>query len=107
MTLPLLLSEEIAGYGFALACDFLKENISPLFVKPDTHIKYIFKGLGLSNVDASDYQVFLDVVRFANSISQIPFAVDRLFWMIGSGKFPNAVLQVPRRREAFVQSICL
>jgi len=46
LALPLLLSEEIFGFGFALACDFLKENVSPQFIKPDTHINYIAQGLG-------------------------------------------------------------
>ncbi len=48
LALPLILKEEIFGYKFALACDFVKENISPLFVKPDIHIKAIFIGIGLS-----------------------------------------------------------
>lgn len=107
IALPLLLKEEIHGYGFALACDFLKENISPLFAKPDTHINFIFKGAGLSAETASDYQVFLDVIRFANSVQQTPFAVDRLYWMIGSGKIYRAGLKVSSDRESFVRSLCV
>ena len=46
--LALLLKNEIHGYGFALACDFLKENYSPEYAKPDTHIQVIFYSLHLS-----------------------------------------------------------
>lgn len=40
--LALLLDNVIYGYGFALACDFLKENCSQEYVKPDTHIIKLF-----------------------------------------------------------------
>jgi len=49
LALPLLLAEEIFGFGFALSCDFLKENVSPEFIKPDTHINYIAQELGITN----------------------------------------------------------
>lgn len=41
IALPLLLSEELSGFGFALSCDFKKENVSPKFIKPDVHIKNV------------------------------------------------------------------
>ena len=87
IALPLLLKEEIDGFGFALACDFLKENISPLFVKPDTHIRDIFIGIGKSENDASDFEIFRDVIAFSESIKKSPYEVDKLFWLIGSGNF--------------------
>jgi hypothetical protein len=45
--LPMLLSFEIDGLGFALACDFLKELGYINYGKPDTHIKDIFLELNL------------------------------------------------------------
>ena len=68
VALPLLLKEEIFGLGFALACDFLKENGYPKFVKPDVHIKAIFHGIGISKSD-SDYDVFKDVIRFSKDVN--------------------------------------
>ncbi len=103
--LPLVLGEEIFGYRFALACDLIKENISPEFAKPDVHIKAIFIGIGKSEKDASDYQVFRDVVEFAKSISQTPYAVDKLFWLIGSGKFYLSGIKVATNRQAFIDRI--
>jgi len=40
--LPMLLEKEIDGYGFALACDFLKESGYNMYCKPDVHLLDIF-----------------------------------------------------------------
>jgi hypothetical protein len=91
IALALLLEREISGYGFALACDFLKENYSPQYAKPDTHIKGIFKGLSLSVIKDTtkdeDIEIFRDVIKYSRSINELPYEVDRLFWLIGSGDF--------------------
>ena len=91
IALALLLESEINGYGFALACDFLKENCSHQYAKPDTHIKAIFKGLGLSSnkntTKNEDIEIFRSVIEYSRSINEIPYEVDRLFWLIGSGDF--------------------
>ena len=86
LAFPLILKEEIFGYGFALACDFTKENVSPEFIKPDTHIKDIFIGVGICEKNDSDYNIFRKVVNYCMKINESPYAVDRLFWLIGSGK---------------------
>ena len=57
LALPLLLSEEIFGFGFALACDFLKDNVSPEFLKPDTHINDIALGLGITT-STNNFHIF-------------------------------------------------
>lgn len=86
LAFPLILKEEIFGYKFALACDFTKENVSPKFIKPDTHIKDIFVGVGLCNENDNDFNVFRKVINYCTEIKEEPYAVDRLFWLIGSGK---------------------
>ena len=85
--LPMLLSQEIDGFGFALACDFLKELGFRTFAKPDVHVKAIVKGLGLSSETANDYAVFKAVVRIAANCGQTPYNVDKLLWLVGSGLF--------------------
>lgn len=102
LALPLLLQEEIFGYRFALACDFLKENIDPHFVKPDVHIKEIFTGLKLSEKGASDFQIFRDVILFSESISELPYAVDKLLWLIGSGNFYKANIRINPSKPHFI-----
>jgi len=104
VALPLLLSEEIHGYGFALACDSLKENGYPEFVKPDVHIKYLFRELGLSS-GKSSFQVFRDVIKFSKSIDKMPYEVDKLFWLVGSGSFYLEDIKINTNKKQFVKQI--
>jgi hypothetical protein len=53
LALPLLLSVEISGIGFPLACDILKELGYHEFGKPDVHLKDIFKALHIINPNRS------------------------------------------------------
>lgn len=109
VALPLLLDREIEGMGFALACDFLKENGYPEFIKPDIHIKKIFNGIGLSDSN-DDYEVFKDVIRFSQTIGELPFKVDKMFWLVGSGNFydaedKNLKKRDTTRRDRFIENI--
>ncbi len=85
--LPMLLSQEVDGFGFALACDFLKELGYENFSKPDVHVKEIFEGIGLCPHGSSDYEVFKAVARVARNASVTPYNVDKLFWLVGSWYF--------------------
>jgi len=57
LALPLLLSEEIYGFGFALACDFLKSNGYKEFVSQTRNIKELTKAFGITTA-ITDYEVF-------------------------------------------------
>jgi hypothetical protein len=86
-SLPMLLSHEIEGFGFALSCDFLKELGYVNFPKPDVHLRDIFTALGLLHDGEEDYQLFKAIVRVAHSANVTPYNADKLFWLIGSGYF--------------------
>ena len=106
--LPLLLGQEIEGFGFALACDFLKELGFVNFAEPDVHVKALVKGLALAPPKADDYAVFKAVVRIAVSCSTTPYNVDKLFWLVGSGNFyAHPALghkgRIRTDREAFIR----
>ncbi len=104
ISLPLFMEREIHGMGFALACDFLKENGYPQYVKPDVHIKDIFHGCGLSRTKM-DFDVFKSVIEFSREIDEVPYRVDKLFWLIGSGKFYMTNLRTGRRKKEFIEQI--
>ena len=87
--LPLLLSKEVHGLGFALACDFLKELGYVNFAKPDVHLSDIFKKLSLCDSSADDYGVFKAIIRVASHCGVSPYEVDKMFWLTGSGYFYN------------------
>lgn len=89
VALPMLLAQEIDGFGFSLACDFLKELGFENFCKPDVHITKIFKELNLCPLKANDFQVFKAVIRLANNANVTPYNADKLFYLIGSGDFYN------------------
>ena len=100
--LPLLLSAEIDGIGFPLACDFLKELGYLGYCKPDVHLKVIFPQLGLSS-DETDFGVFKAIVRVARNVGVTPYAVDKLFWLTGSGNFYLDGVRIGRIRDEFVR----
>lgn len=85
--LPLLISHEVHGFGFALACDFLKELGFFNFAKPDVHVITILKELELCDSKADPYLVFKAVVRIASSCNVTPYHADKLFWLVGSGNY--------------------
>jgi hypothetical protein len=86
-SLPMLLSHEIEGFGFALSCDFLKELGYVGFPKPDIHLRDIFTALGLCQKGDDDYQLFKAIVRVARNANVTPYNADKAFWLIGSGYF--------------------
>lgn len=104
VALPLLLEKEIFGLGFILACDFLKENGYPKFIKPDTHTKKIFEGTGISDSD-SDYNIFKDLIRFCEDIDELPYRVDKLFGLVGSGQFYLDEIKIDTDPDWFIEKI--
>ena len=86
-SLPMLLSKEIDGFGFALSCDFLKEQGYLNFPKPDVHLRGIFTALKLCDDKCSDYKLFKAVIRLAGNANVTPYNADKVFWLIGSGNF--------------------
>ena len=104
LALPLLFEKELFGFGFALACDFLKESGYPEFIKPDTHIKDIAQGIGITSA-SSDYRIFKDVVAFCQRAEVLPYEVDKLFWLVGSGRFYLFNIKVNSSKWDFIELI--
>jgi hypothetical protein len=107
--LPMLLAQEIDGFGFALACNFVKELGYENFSKPDVHVKDIFWALGLSPRGTDEYEVFKAVARVARHAGVTPYNVDKLFWLVGSGYFygnPEVGLngKIGRRKKQFIET---
>lgn len=86
-SLPMLLSREIEGFGFALSCDFLKEMGYVNFPKPDVHLRDIFSALNLCPPKADDYQLFKAIIRLASHAHVSAYNADKVFWLLGSGYF--------------------
>lgn len=102
--LPMVLETEVEGIGYALACDFLKELGYINYGKPDVHIIEIFAGIGLCPEGASPYQFQKAISRVAEAAGVSCYAVDKLFWLIGSGKFNSHpdVGNIGRKKTKFI-----
>ncbi|KKU68400.1 MAG: hypothetical protein UX89_C0004G0013 [Parcubacteria group bacterium GW2011_GWA2_47_16] len=83
--LPMLLSKEIHGFGFPLSCDFLKELGYRDYPKADVHLITIFYELGLSG-STEPYEVYKSIIEMVEVVGKDAFTVDKIFWLIGSGK---------------------
>ena len=102
--LPMLLSKEIRGFGFALACDFLKELGYRDYPKPDVYLIKIFYGLGLAK-STEPYEVYKSIIEMAEAVGEDAYTVDKIFWLIGSGKFYLVNIFTGRNSDKFIKSI--
>lgn len=101
--LPMLLSKEIKGFGFALPCDFLKELGYRDYPKPDVHLIEIFNQLGLSETK-KDYDVYKSIIEMSEVVGEDAYTVDKIFWLIGSGKLVGNK-SIGRNRDNFIKSV--
>lgn len=104
--LPMLISKQVTGLGFALACDFVKEIGYSNYVKPDVHTKKILAGLGLIPETVNDQTAFSAITSFARSAALPPYHVDKLMWLVGSGYFyrHSDIGRIDTDRDEFVMS---
>lgn len=108
--LPLMISIEITGIGFPLACDFLKELGYVQYGKPDVHLKEIFKELNLidpkeKSTIKQDYQTLKLIDQIAKENNITPFEVDKIFWLIGSGNFYLSEINIGRNKKEFIEKV--
>ena len=102
--LPLLLEREIYGIGFPLACDWLKEMGYGNYAKPDTHTIDILHGTGVAR-SRGIYDVGKSLVQMARVNDELPSVVDRVLWLIGSGKYVGENERITRQKAAFICQI--
>lgn len=108
--LPLMISIEITGIGFPLACDFLKELGYVEYGKPDVHLKDIFKALKIiddidKNATKQDYATLKAIDRIAKANNVTPYSVDKVFWLIGSGNFYVTGKNIGRQKQNFIDKM--
>lgn len=108
--LPLVLAQKIDGFGVALAADFLKEMGFSEYVKPDVHINDIAWELGLSR-SKTNYRRMCDMMHMADLAEMTGYSLDRIFWLVGSGRFYRTVgrnekkLEIGQGRASFIQAV--
>lgn len=100
--LPMLLSKEIKGFGLALACDFIKELGYRDYPKPDVHLIKIFSSLGLS-ASTEPYEVYKSIIEMSEAVKEDAYTVDKIFWLISSGRFYLVNVNTGRKRDEFIR----
>lgn len=108
MALPLLISTKISGIGFALACDCLKELGFLNYPKPDVHLMEVFSKIGLSKDDS--ISVFEAIVEMADVCKEVdpevtPYKIDKIMWLICSGRFYLDGISVGRHKDDFIKCV--
>lgn len=101
--IPQKISKKITGFGFALACDFLKELGFINYSKPDVHLINMLKGLKLIDKHTSEQEVLRIIKEMADSVNVPAYQVDKIFWLIATENF---YLDSNKHslRETFIQS---
>ena len=105
--LPMLLGKEIKGFGFALACDFLKELGYRDYPKPDVHLIKIFNSLGLTSSN-KPYEVYKSIIEMSEVVGKDAYTVDKIFWLIGSGYFylvGKKGIKIGSNRDKFIKIV--
>lgn len=100
--LPMLLSKEIRGFGLALACDFIKELGYRDYPKPDVHLIKIFSSLGLAT-STEPYEVYKSIIEMSEAVEEDAYTVDKIFWLISSGRFYLVNINTGRKRDEFTR----
>lgn len=99
-SLPMVLEKEIYGLGFPLACDFLKELGYSQYPKPDVHIKGVLVALELCKSD--NFDAYKAVIKMAKINNDTPYNVDKVLWLICSGKFYLHGINIPKHKQNFI-----
>jgi len=102
-SLPMLLEKEIFGLGFPLACDFLKELGYTQYPKPDVHIKDVLVAFDMCK--NNDFDAYKAVIRMAKINNDTPYNVDKVLWLICSGKFYLHNIDIKRHKANFISFI--
>jgi hypothetical protein len=92
--IPMLIAQQVAGIGYSLGCDFLKEKGFINFGKADVHIKEILASVGLCEKGATDIDCQREMRAIAKAVGVSTYKVDKLIWLIGSGTFYMASVTV-------------
>lgn len=99
--LPMLISHEISGFWFALACDFIKELWYTEYCKPDIHMIDVFSELMWC--ERNDYLVFKNMIKITGEWWFSPYKLDKIIWLICSGDFYFDDIQIWNHKKEFIE----
>ena len=104
--LPLLLSQEIFGIQFALACNWLKELGLTYYPKPDIHMVKVFSALGVC--EENQIECYKAMIALAKKCNVNTYQLDKVVWLICSGNYyrqENVEIKSKKLRDNFIEEI--
>lgn len=103
--LPLLLSQEIYGIQFALACNWLKELGLTYYPKPDIHMVKVFSALGIC--EENEVDCYKAMIVLAEKCSVSTYSLDKVVWLICSGNYYRQEIEITSKklRDKFIEEI--
>ena len=102
-TVPLSMSSQIRGMGFAIASLSLKELGYLDYVKPDVHLIDICVGLDISSKNPLD--VFDAMIEIAKDNAITPYKLDKVLWLVCSGNFYKHDIKVGGRKSELIAKV--
>jgi len=61
----------------------------------------IFSNLGLA-ASTEPYEVYKSVIEMSEAVGEDAYTVDKIFWLISSGRFYLVDINVGRKRDEFI-----
>ena len=103
MALAMIISAKVQYFGFALACNALKEIGYEEFSKPDVHVIDICSTY--AKKDLNSFEAFELVGEIAKDNHTTPYKVDKVLWLISSGNFYHEEITVKSQKKEFIAEI--
>lgn len=100
---PITISNQIRGIGFALACNALKELGYFNYVKPDVHLIDICVELGITDKDP--LKVFDAMLQIASDNCITPYKLDKVLWLVCSGNFYKDHVRITGKKNELIMAI--
>lgn len=103
MALAMMISSKIQYFGFALACNALKEVGYEEFCKPDVHVIEICSAY--AKQELNQYETFTLIGQIAKDNNTTPYKVDKVLWLISSGDFYHDKCKVKPQKKDFIEEM--
>ena len=97
-------SKDIYYLSTTLSYDFFKELFCKNLVKPDIHIKEIFKRYIYENRKLpNDNQIACDFINMCKRLNRTPYYIDKIIWLCCTGQFyeDGIIINKMTRRNFF------
>ncbi len=96
------LEQMVHSLGSELVYDFFKELCCENLIKPDVHIKYLYKEI-IKGEKKNSYDIAEDIIRMCKESNYTPYYIDKILWLCCTGNFHEDGITInAMTRENFI-----